>query len=492
VTKESSPESFKKFIDFLLSLHQFIQELHDNGIHHLDIKELNIVVDLSVGKPKIIDWGNTIVCPAVHDRTERLSSPKDGTECYRLVDYGVERPEIQRRESRRVLRARDLYALAITIISLVLKHGTSRKKSIRDCLNRHTNRPETLFKAWFESYTEDPEGKGFHEGKGFASYLIRQFTVNNAIVPTVNLVVHKADCLMFSAFSLVGVPVCNGFIHWLLEATRSLERCTPNTMTFAREWPNMFVIISVLCDPKLDTQVTGCDCCINARDELRRMISNLDDTWSSTPLKKNRDARVTAETYRTYAQSRWEGKDYLLKIPESQFPSWFGTVGLATWEVVILGRSPTLMISNDMQCMQPWPTLKFFLKTCKSKYKRNRLTDKSRDMVICLTHVTCFSVLWSGRQEFRVFTECVIEHIRLETKKWLDLFKSDNRSRRDCNPEWYSEILIMGIFFGVKDTERDAKEWVRLVQLQYMEMNAVVRGSADNPEVGVYHLQVLD
>jgi Protein kinase domain. len=54
--KEGWPESFEPK-RFFASLEAFVAVMHDNGYHHRDLHDGNVMVDRSTGNPRIIDFG---------------------------------------------------------------------------------------------------------------------------------------------------------------------------------------------------------------------------------------------------------------------------------------------------------------------------------------------------------------------------------------------------------------------------------------------------
>ncbi|MBU0750457.1 phosphotransferase [Patescibacteria group bacterium] len=50
------PETFD-FESFFTSLEQFVEHMHENGYHHRDLHDGNVMIDYATGQPRVIDFG---------------------------------------------------------------------------------------------------------------------------------------------------------------------------------------------------------------------------------------------------------------------------------------------------------------------------------------------------------------------------------------------------------------------------------------------------
>jgi serine/threonine protein kinase len=241
---KKSPRELAAFIEAFV---QAILQLHVRGVYHLDVKPANVIVYGDRGQqPVLIDFGNSIVFPPLKQRVELVSRLRSGTLRFRLIDYGIEDAKDKHQQTVNlefIVEARDQFAAGITIVSLLLTYATKMKKTISACLRLHNNEPHTLFTVWFETAISP----GAATVDGFSTYIFGQLVGTRVVrAPHVLQSLSTADALVNCALMALGVPLCDGFVHQLLEATRTLASLENHNLCFLQEWPNLLVMLSVL------------------------------------------------------------------------------------------------------------------------------------------------------------------------------------------------------------------------------------------------------
>jgi len=76
--KHSLPEKYNHG-EFFTGLKRFVNDMHNKeNIHHRDLKDTNIMIDLETGKPRVIDFGAAISTAAMDEEQNPYRQPLNG------------------------------------------------------------------------------------------------------------------------------------------------------------------------------------------------------------------------------------------------------------------------------------------------------------------------------------------------------------------------------------------------------------------------------